>query len=109
MATGNELAKVGEERGEKQIYESNRVMVTGMCCELDAEPLDLGLAKDNVDEIGEAITVGLKIADAVITTGGTSVGGLDLVPDAVNKLGKPGIIVHGVAMRPGMPTASCCS
>ncbi len=105
LATGNELAKVGEERGEKQIYESNRVMVTGMCCELDAEPLDLGLAKDNVDEIGEAITVGLKIADAVITTGGTSVGGLDLVPDAVNKLGKPGIIVHGVAMRPGMPTA----
>jgi molybdopterin molybdotransferase len=105
LATGNELAKVGEERGEKQIYESNRVMVTGMCCELDAEPLDLGLAKDNIDEIGEAITVGLKIADAVITTGGTSVGGLDLVPDAVNKLGKPGIIVHGVAMRPGMPTA----
>jgi molybdopterin molybdotransferase len=105
LATGNELAKVGEERGEKQIYESNRVMVTGMCCELDAEPLDLGLAADNIDEIGEAITVGLKIADAVITTGGTSVGGLDLVPDAVNKLGKPGIIVHGVAMRPGMPTA----
>jgi molybdopterin molybdotransferase len=105
LATGNELSKVGEERGEKQIYESNRVMITGMCCELDAEPLDLGLAKDNIDDIGEAITVGLKIADAVITTGGTSVGGLDLVPDAVNKLGKPGIIVHGVAMRPGMPTA----
>jgi molybdopterin molybdotransferase len=105
LATGNELAKVGEERDEKQIYESNRVMITGMCCELDAEPLDLGLAKDNIDEIGEAITVGLKIADAVITTGGTSVGGLDLVPDAVNKIGKPGIIIHGVAMRPGMPTA----
>jgi molybdopterin molybdotransferase len=33
------------------------------------------------------------------------VGGLDLVPDAVNKLGKPGVVVHGVAMRPGMPTA----
>ncbi len=105
LATGNELAKAGEERDEKQIYESNRVMVTGMCSELDAEPLDLGLAKDNIDEISEAITVGLKIADAVITTGGTSVGGLDLVPDAVNKIGKPGIIVHGVAMRPGMPTA----
>jgi molybdopterin molybdotransferase len=41
----------------------------------------------------------------VITTGGTSVGGLDLVPDAVNKLGKPGVVVHGVALRPAMPTA----
>jgi len=105
LATGNELAKVGEERGEKQVWESNRILMTGMCCELDAEPLDLGIAKDNVDEIAEAITLGLKIGDAVITTGGTSVGGLDLVPDAVNKLGKPGIIVHGIALRPAMPTA----
>jgi len=105
LATGNELAKVGEERNEKQIYESNRVMINAMVNELDADPLDLGLAKDNVDEIAEAIELGLKIADVVITTGGTSVGGLDLVPDAVNKLGKPGIIIHGVALRPAMPTA----
>ncbi len=105
LATGNELAKVGEERGGKQIWESNRILLTGMCCELDAEPLDLGVAKDNVDEITEAVILGLKIADAVITTGGTSVGGLDLVPEAVSKAGKPGIIVHGVAMRPAMPTA----
>jgi len=41
----------------------------------------------------------------VITIGGTSVGGLDLVPDAVNRLGKPGVVVHGVALRPAMPTA----
>jgi molybdopterin molybdotransferase len=105
LATGNELAKVGEERGEKQIWESNRALITGMCSELDAEPLDLGLVKDNIDEISEAITLGLKIADAVITTGGTSVGGFDLVPDAVNKVGKPGIVVHGIAIRPAMPTA----
>ena len=105
LATGNELAKEGDERGEKQIWESNRVMIAGMCLELDVEPLDLGIAKDNVDEIAEAITLGLKIADAVITTGGTSVGGLDLVPEAVNKVGKPGIVVHGIAMRPAMPTA----
>ena len=105
LATGNELAKIGEEREEKQIWESNRILITGMCSELDAEPLDLGLAKDNIDEISEAITLGLKIGDAVITTGGTSVGGLDLVPEAVNKVGKPGIVIHGIAMRPAMPTA----
>jgi molybdopterin molybdotransferase len=105
LATGNELAQTGTEREEKQIYESNRVMLSAMCCELDAEPLDLGITKDNIDEIAEKIQIALKIADAVITTGGTSVGGLDLVPDAVNKIGKPGIIVHGIAMRPAMPTA----
>jgi molybdopterin molybdotransferase len=63
------------------------------------------MAKDDVDEIVDKIKKGLTTADAVITTGGTSVGGLDLVPDAVNKLGKPGVVVHGVALRPGMPTA----
>jgi molybdopterin molybdotransferase len=104
IATGNELAKAGEERGDKQIWESNRALVMSMCSELDAEPLDLGIVTDKVDEIAETIQLGLKIADAVITTGGTSVGGLDLLPDAVNKVGQPGIIVHGVALRPAMPT-----
>ena len=105
LATGNELIEAGKPRNGKQIYESNRVILAAMCSELDAEPLDLGVAQDNMDEIAEKIQLGLKIADAVITTGGTSVGGLDLVPEAVNKTGKPGIIVHGIAMRPGMPTA----
>jgi molybdopterin molybdotransferase len=87
------------------MYESNRTMLTAMCRELDAEPVDLGIAKDDLNEIVQKIRNGLPEADAVITTGGTSVGGLDLVPDAVNKLGNPGVVVHGVAMRPGMPTA----
>ena len=80
-------------------------MISAMCHELGAETADLGLAKDNIDEIAEKIQSALKTCDAVITTGGTSVGGLDLVPDAVNRLGKPGVIVHGVALRPAMPTA----
>jgi len=105
LATGNELAATGTERNPKQVYESNRIMITGMCCELDCEPLDLGLVQDNVEEIAEKIQIGLKIADAVITTGGTSVGGLDLVPEAVAKVGEPGLVVHGIAMRPAMPTA----
>jgi molybdopterin molybdotransferase len=105
LATGNELAQTGTERTEKQIYESNRVMLLAMCSELDAEPLDLGVANDDVNEISEKIQIALKIADAVITTGGTSVGGLDLVPEAVNKTGEPGVVVHGIAIRPAMPTA----
>lgn len=105
LATGNELAEIGKERGGNQIWESNRVLISGMVCELDADPLDIGLAKDDLNEITDAIQLGLKIADVVITTGGTSVGGLDLLPEAVNKIGKPGILVHGIAMRPAMPTA----
>ena len=105
IATGNELAEAGTKLAENQIFESNRVMLSAMCRELDAEPVDLGIAKDDVNEIAEKLKIGLRDSDAVITTGGTSVGGLDLVPDAVNNVGKPGIVIHGVAMRPAMPTA----
>jgi molybdopterin molybdotransferase len=105
LATGNEVAEIGTKRASNQIYDSNKVMLSAMCQELGAQTTDLGIAKDNTDEIAQKIQQALKIYDAVITTGGTSVGGLDLLPDAVNKLGKPGVIAHGMALRPAMPTA----
>lgn len=105
LATGNEIAEVGTKRAANQIYDSNKVMLSAMCQELGAQTTDLGIAKDDTDEIAEKIKQALKTSDAIITTGGTSVGGLDLVPDAVNKLGKPGVIAHGMALRPAMPTA----
>ena len=105
LATGNELAEAGNKPVGNQIFDSNRVMLAAMCRGLGAEPVDLGIAKDDVAEIGEKLKMGLRNCDAVITTGGTSVGGLDLVPDVVNNSGKPGVIVHGVALRPAMPTA----
>ncbi len=105
LATGNELAEAGSKPHENQIFDSNRIMLSAMCRELGAEPVDLGIAKDDVAEIAEKLSNGLQNCDAVITSGGTSVGGLDLVPDAVNSSGNPGVIVHGMALRPAMPTA----
>ena len=105
LATGNELVEIGNEPQGDQIFEVNRLILSGLCRELDAEPIDLGIAKDDINEILEKIRFGLKVADVIITTGGTSVGVSDLVPEVVNKIGKLGVIVHGVAMRPAMPTA----
>jgi molybdopterin molybdotransferase len=105
LATGNELAEVGSKPAENQIFESNGIMLSAMCRELGAEPLNLGIAKDDADEIAEKLRIGLRNCDAVITSGGTSVGEPDLVPDVVNNSGKPGVIVHGMALRPAMPTA----
>ena len=105
VSTGNELVEIGKETSPNQIINSNRFVVAGLCRELGAEPKYLGIARDDEKDIRTKIVEGLKIADVVITTGGTSVGAADLVPVVVAKLGKPGIVVHGVAMRPGMPTA----
>lgn len=105
LATGNELVELGNKLEFGKIVETNLLVFSSMCRELGAEPLNLGVAKDDLEQIVSKIEEGLEHADAVITTGGTSVGYPDFVPMAVNKIGKPGIIVHGVAIRPGMPTA----
>jgi molybdopterin molybdotransferase len=104
LATGNELVEAGNNSSENRIFDSNRVMLAAMCHELGAETVNLGIAKDDKVDISEKLEIGLQECDAVITTGGTSVGGLDLVPDVVNNSGKPGLVVHGIALRPAMPT-----
>jgi len=105
ISTGNELVELGKKPQPDQIIDSNRYILSGLVTELGAQPINLGIARDNQDEIGAKISEGLAKTDMVITTGGTSVGVADLVPLVINKLGKPGVVVHGVALRPGMPTA----
>lgn len=105
LATGSELVEIGSETQENQIFDVNRLILSSLCLELGAEPFDLGIVNDDVDEILRKLRSGLEKADVVLTSGGTSVGVADLVPEAVNGLGKPGVIVHGVALRPAMPTA----
>jgi molybdopterin molybdotransferase len=104
LATGNEIIRVGDKIRENKVFDSNRVVLTALCNELGAEVIDLGIARDDMEEISQKLNNGLRRADAVMTSGGTSVGGPDLVPEVAAKIGKPGILVHGVAMRPGMPT-----
>ena len=104
LATGNEIIRVGDKIRENKVFDSNRVVLTALCNELGAEVIDLGIARDDMEEISQKLNNGLRRADAVMTSGGTSVGGPDLVPEVAARIGKPGILVHGVAMRPGMPT-----
>jgi len=105
LSTGNELVELGREPEPHQVVDVNRLTLSSLCLELGAETLDLGIARDDAEEIGAKIVEGLREADVVIVTGGTSVGFADLVPMVVGQMGKPGIVVHGIAMRPGMPTA----
>ncbi|MFQ6063842.1 MAG: gephyrin-like molybdotransferase Glp [Candidatus Bathyarchaeia archaeon] len=105
LSTGDELVDLGREAKTNQVIDVNRLILSGMCWELGAEAIDLGIAKDDLSEIDAKIREGLRKADMLITTGGTSVGRDDLVPTAINRMGTPGVVVHGIAMRPAMPTA----
>lgn len=103
FATGNELAEPGSSRDETSIFESNRYMISSMVREFGGEVVDMGICKDDKDLISSKLKEALE-ADMIVVSGGTSVGEKDYVPGLINSLGKPGLLVHGVAMRPGSPT-----
>jgi len=105
FATGNELVELGQVPSKNQIIETNRLIIFWLCRELGAEPIDLGIVSDDEALIREKILEGAEKADVVITTGGTSVGKADLVPSSLRSIDPSSIIVHGIAMRPAMPTA----
>lgn len=104
LSTGSELRKVGEALRPGEIINSSKPMLNSLIKETGQEPVDLGIAPDDVNEVKNRLVQGLKSADIVITTGGSSVGERDVVPEAIDALGEPGLIVHGVQMRPGKPT-----
>ncbi|MDE1843877.1 MAG: molybdopterin molybdotransferase MoeA [Thaumarchaeota archaeon] len=104
FSTGNELVEPGSRLTESSIYESNRYMLSSLVKESGGEVVDLGICPDDKKSIQRRLKSALCY-DIVIISGGTSVGSKDFVPEVINETGRPGVIVHGIAMRPGSPTA----
>jgi len=105
LSTGDELLDLGEKMSGGKIYDTNRTILSALVEEEGGIPIDLGIAPDDEDDIRRKLEEGLRKSDAVIASGGTSVGEKDLLPTVVGALGKPGLLVHGIAMRPGSPIA----
>ena len=103
FATGDELVEPGSKRDDACIYESNRYMISAMIREFGGKVVDLGICRDDRDLILSKLKEALNF-DIVVVSGGASVGEKDYVPEIINNLGKPGLVVHGIAMKPGSPT-----
>lgn len=104
VSTGDELVPADQRPGTGQVRDSNRWAIAGGLAALGCEVVHLPRAIDEIDAIREAIAQGLRAADAVVLTGGSSVGARDHVPAAIDALGAPGVVVHGLRVKPGKPT-----
>jgi molybdopterin molybdotransferase len=103
FSTGDELRSVGEQLEQGQIYDSNRYTLYGMLAKLGVELIDMGVIPDDKQAIEGAFNNAADIADAVITSGGVSVGEADFVKITLDKIGK--VDFWKVAMKPGKPLA----
>ena len=103
MSTGNEVVAPGGLLEFGKIYDINGRTLADSVSENGGKPLFLGIISDLREEIHAKIQEALTIADMVLTSGGTSAGVGDLLYQIIDKLGPPGILVHGIAVRPGKP------
>ncbi len=97
--TGNELREVGEV-GEG-IPNTAAYLISSWTREAGAEVVSRVTVPDDEAAIREAVAAGLRVADAVVVTGGTSVGKADVVPEAISSIPGARLVFHGVAERPG--------
>ena len=104
ISTGNEVMEVGAPLAPGKIYNSNRYTIAAALQEIGCESMYLGLAGDCPEAICELMKKGLAECDAIVTTGGVSVGDYDFTPDAMERAGV-NILFRGVQLKPGMACA----
>ena len=103
LSTGDELVAPGEALEPAGIYDSNGAIIAAAVTEAGGKPIALGVVADDEAALERAIRDALACCDLVLLSGGTSKGAGDLSHRVVSRLGEPGILVHGVALKPGKP------
>jgi putative molybdopterin biosynthesis protein len=109
ISTGNEVISPQDAMQPGLVYDSNARMVADAVREVGGEPIELGIAIDDETELRTALQQGLESADLVVMSGGTSKGEGDLCYRVISELNDPGIVVHGVALKPGKPICLAAS
>jgi putative molybdopterin biosynthesis protein len=103
LSTGDELVAPGDPLRPGGVYDSNGAIIAAAVSEAGGEPVSLGAFPDDEKALGKAMRAALEACDMVVLSGGTSKGAGDLSHRIVPQLGEPGILVHGVALKPGKP------
>ncbi|MEM3068637.1 MAG: molybdopterin molybdotransferase MoeA [Nitrososphaerales archaeon] len=104
IPTGNELIEPGELGDVYKTVNTNSYALSAFCKEPWMEPHRLKIVKDDIESLTKAIKLSIENHHALIITGGTSVGELDLVPEAVQRAGKVDLMIRGIGIQPGRAT-----
>lgn len=103
FSTGDELASVGSVLKPGEVFDSNRYTLYGMLSRLGCDLIDMGVVRDDPASLERALKAAASDADAIITSGGVSVGEADFIRELLGKLGE--VVFWKIAMQPGRPMA----
>ncbi|MFP4324219.1 MAG: gephyrin-like molybdotransferase Glp [Anaerolineales bacterium] len=104
LGSGDEIVPPEHTPAPGQIRDINSYTLAALCAAHGAEPLTLGIAPDDADALYTLAQQAHAQADIVVLTAGSSVSARDLTAETINKLGAPGVLQHGLAVKPGKPT-----
>lgn len=102
LSTGDEIVPPGRPLPVGSVYDSNAAILAAAVAECGGMPVPMGVVPDDETELRTALTAAMQ-HDIVLLSGGTSKGAGDLSYRIVGRLGQPGIVAHGVALKPGKP------
>jgi molybdopterin molybdotransferase len=103
ISTGNEIVPADSLPGPGQIRDSNSYNLEGLIMLAGGLPVRKGIVPDEYERLKSALESAIGECSLVLMTGGSSVGTADLSARVINDAGRPGVIVHGVAIKPGKP------
>ena len=103
ISTGDEVISPMDTMKPALVYDSNARILADAVRELGGEPVELGIVKDDIQQLRDYLKRGIADCDVVLLSGGTSKGAGDLSYQVVQELNDPGIVAHGVALKPGKP------
>ena len=103
LSTGDELAPPGAPLSPAGVYDSNGAIVSAAVEEAGGEAVHYGIVPDDEARLEAVVREALAACDMVVLSGGTSKGAGDLSYRILSRLGSPGVLVHGVALKPGKP------
>ncbi|HXX38392.1 MAG TPA: gephyrin-like molybdotransferase Glp [bacterium] len=104
VATGDEIVPPSSRPGSGQVRDANTYAIGALVRQGGGEPRSYGIVGDTYDVLFRTLAAARTSCDLLLVSGGTSVGEKDAVARAIGELGAPGVIVHGVNIKPGKPT-----
>ena len=104
VSTGDEVVSAGATPGPAQVRDVNAATVSAVVTQAGGVAVPCGIVRDDATELERALRAALDNSDAVVLSAGSSVSVRDLTAQVVARLGAPGVLVHGIAIKPGKPT-----